>query len=62
MFYGLEACLGVHEDANPFIVFIFVECDLDGDQFCSHNGVCFVMARGVYISGGVRGGVDSCNP
>ncbi len=55
MLYGAEACLGVGDYANLFIVFIFVECDLDGDQFFSHNDVRYVMARGVYIGGGGRG-------
>ena len=52
---GVEACLRVSEYANPFIVFLYVECDLDGDKFCSHNDVCFAMAQGVYIVGGGRG-------
>ena len=54
--------MSVSEYVNPLIVLIFVECDLDDDQLCSHNGVCFVIARGVYIGGGGRGGVDNCSP
>ena len=29
--YGVEACLGVREDAVPFIIFIFVQYDRDGN-------------------------------
>jgi hypothetical protein len=54
--------LGVREVAHTFIVFIFVLCNLDGDQFCSHNGMCVVLARGVYIGGGGRRGMDDCSP
>ena len=27
---GVKACLGVRENADPFIMFVFVSCDMDG--------------------------------
>ena len=46
---SVEARLRVSKNAYLVVIFIFVQGEMYGGQFGSHDGVCFVLARGVNI-------------
>jgi hypothetical protein len=43
---GVKACFGVREDADPVIVFVFVQCDTNGG--CAS---ILMAAQGVAVHG-----------
>ncbi len=57
---GVEASLKFCEDANLWVIFVCVQCDLNGCKFCFHDCVNFVLARCIYVGGGVGGRVYYC--
>ena len=40
-------------------MFVFVEGDMDGDQFCPLDVVCLIVTGCIYVCGGVRGRVNN---
>jgi hypothetical protein len=58
---GVEATFSVCEDANPWVIFVCIQCHLDCCEFCSHDCVGFVLSGCIYVGGGVDGGVYYCS-
>ena len=47
------------KNAYPRVVFIFVEGNMEGDQFRPHDGMCLIVTGCIYICGSDRGRVNN---